>query len=333
MLTPAGSFSNCVQIEETDALRPELGTSTKTYAPGIGLVNDDNILLLTEVRLGSVGLPGGCAFTPFSNHPLFPFSAGRQLVLAGVDRGMNIVLTSTVLAETRTIHVTNASDVINVAARVIEEHRTADGNLVSVSRDFFAQCVETGDVYHFGREVDRYQDGIIAGNEGSWLAGIGGAEAGLFMPAHFTAGAQYVRHMAPGVANDHAVNLASGLIVSVPAGSFTNCVRVAVTSLIQPGEPQRELTYAPGVGLISDDNILNLTAYTDPNIINGAPVLSIQDSILLTWPLTDRSFGLEGSSDMQNWYPVALPHAPADPRNQIIVPRDHRQRYFRLGIP
>src|SRR5262245_54453050 len=69
MTTSAGMFSNCVQIEETDMLRPELGTTTKTYAPGIGLINDADTLLLTEFHLGTVGLPTGCTFAPFSNHP------------------------------------------------------------------------------------------------------------------------------------------------------------------------------------------------------------------------------------------------------------------------
>jgi hypothetical protein len=179
MVTPSATFSNCVQIQETDLLRPELGTATKTYAPGIGLINDDGILLLTEFRLGTVGLPSGCAFAPFSNHPFFPFSPGRRLVLEGIENDKAIVLTVTVLNGIRTIPVTIVGQQKNVPTRVIEERKTVDGQLAEVSRHFFAQCVETGDVHYFGKEVDRYESGLIVGREGSWLAGVGSAEAGL----------------------------------------------------------------------------------------------------------------------------------------------------------
>jgi hypothetical protein len=49
------------------------------------------------------------------------------------------------------------------------------------------------------------------------------------MPGNFTVGARYFQETAPGVANDLAVNSASGLTVTVPR-TFTNCVRVIVTS-------------------------------------------------------------------------------------------------------
>jgi hypothetical protein len=41
--TPAGTFSDCLKTEETSAL--ESGKSYKTYAPGIGLIQDEDLLL------------------------------------------------------------------------------------------------------------------------------------------------------------------------------------------------------------------------------------------------------------------------------------------------
>ncbi len=41
--TPAGLFTGCLRTEETSAL--ESGRSYKTYAPGIGLVQDEDLLL------------------------------------------------------------------------------------------------------------------------------------------------------------------------------------------------------------------------------------------------------------------------------------------------
>jgi hypothetical protein len=328
--TLAGTFSNCVQVLETNLLRTDLSATTKTYAPGVGLINDDNLLLLTEFWLGTVGLPRGCAFVPFSNHPFLPFSPGRRLSFEGIENGTNVVLTIIVLDETRTVPLTVAGEAKSVSSRVIEERKLANGQLAEVSRNFFAQCVETGDVYCFGKEVDRYAGGLITGHEGSWLAGAGNAEAGILMPAHFTVGATYFHQTAPGVVNDLGSNSASGLVVSVPAGSFTNCVRVTVTS---SNGPSRQMTYAPGIGLISDRGILNLVSFADPNLVTNAPIVSIQDSVLLTWPFTDEPFRLESSPDLQSWIPIPQPPVPWDGRNQVALPRDRTQNYFRLTSP
>jgi len=44
MTTPAGTFKNCIRVEETSALEPG-GKCYKTYAPGIGMIQDEDLLL------------------------------------------------------------------------------------------------------------------------------------------------------------------------------------------------------------------------------------------------------------------------------------------------
>lgn len=44
--TPAGTFKNCLKVEETSGLDPK-DKCYKTYAPGVGLIQDED-LLLTE---------------------------------------------------------------------------------------------------------------------------------------------------------------------------------------------------------------------------------------------------------------------------------------------
>jgi hypothetical protein len=41
--TPAGTFQHCLRIKETSAV--ESGTSEKVYAPGVGLIRDDEFVL------------------------------------------------------------------------------------------------------------------------------------------------------------------------------------------------------------------------------------------------------------------------------------------------
>jgi hypothetical protein len=50
MKTPAGTFKNCLRVEETSGLDPG-EKSYKTYAPGVGLIQDED-LLLTEYSEG-----------------------------------------------------------------------------------------------------------------------------------------------------------------------------------------------------------------------------------------------------------------------------------------
>ena len=43
--TPAGNFTNCLKTEETSALNPK-EKEFKRYAPGTGLIQDENLLLV-----------------------------------------------------------------------------------------------------------------------------------------------------------------------------------------------------------------------------------------------------------------------------------------------
>ena len=44
MKTPAGTFKNCIRVEETSGLDPN-DKCYKTYAPGVGLIQDEDLLL------------------------------------------------------------------------------------------------------------------------------------------------------------------------------------------------------------------------------------------------------------------------------------------------
>ena len=46
MTTPAGTFRNCIRVEETSGLDPD-EKYFKTYAPGVGLIQDEDLLLIS----------------------------------------------------------------------------------------------------------------------------------------------------------------------------------------------------------------------------------------------------------------------------------------------
>lgn len=330
--TPAGRFENCVRIKETDGLKPDAPPSVKTYAPGVGLIDDDGNFRLVEFRFGTTEvLPRSCTYVPFSHHTFFPISPGIRRVLVDEENEEPVVRTITVLDEVRTIVLTVGGEEKLIPTRVVEARETVGGVLSKMTRDFFAQCVETGDVYSLGSEIDAYsEDGTVVSHEGSWLAGVNSAQPGIVMPGIFVAGARYDQQRAPGVIMRLAVNLASDLTSNVPAGTFTGCVSVVESDSLHPTAQPLVKVYAPGIGLINDGDRFKLSEFTSTNTSDGSPILSILDAALLSWPATDRAFRIESSSDLETWNPISRDSFLHNGQNQIPVPRDASMRYFRL---
>jgi hypothetical protein len=149
-----------------------------------------------------------------------------------------------------------------IETRVVEERETEDGELVEVSRNYFAICNRTNSVIYFGEEVDIYEDGVIVGHEGEWLAGVDGARPGIIMPGTVLVGARYFQEVAPGVALDRAEIVSLTATVQTPAGRFTRCLRTRETTPLEPGEVEFK-SYAPGIGLIQDE-VLRLVRIIRP---------------------------------------------------------------------
>ena len=172
----------------------------------------------------------------------FVLKPGFQLVLEGGGERVAI----TVLDETEQVGA--------VTTRVVEERETKDGRLAEVSRNYFAIDPATGDVFYFGEAVDDYENGKIVGHGGSWRADEQGFKAGLIVPGHPVAGAKYYQEIAPGQAMDRAENVSTSATLQTPAGLFTDCLKTEETSPLESGRSKK--TYAPGVGLIQDEDLL-----------------------------------------------------------------------------
>jgi hypothetical protein len=195
----------------------------------------------------------GCTFASTGANPLFlSLTPGHWLKLEGYEgpNFVEVLITST--PETRTIPLTTARGTpMTVTARVIEEREWINAELVEVSRNWFARCVQTNDVYYLGEQVDIYQNGQIVSHDGSWTAGVFGALPGVVMPGTFMLGARYYQEYA-GPARDRGENVAMGLRLTVPYGTFGNCVRVKETTPLEPGDVSTK-SYCEGTGLVVDD--------------------------------------------------------------------------------
>jgi hypothetical protein len=187
-----------------------------------------------------------CTFSSAGRNPFFILEPNYQSVLRGEDEGEAAELTITVLNETKEVNGTQT--------RVIEERESVGGELVEISRNFFAICEETNSVFYFGEEVDIYENGMIVGHEGAWLAGQDANQAGMIMPGTILLGARYYQEIAPSVAVDRAEIIDMGEAFQTPSGDFTDTLITQETSVLEPDVVELKY-YAAGIGLIQEENL------------------------------------------------------------------------------
>ena len=187
-----------------------------------------------------------CTFNATGSNPFFVLEPGYQLAFEGEEDGEEAELTITVLDETRVVN--------GAETRVVEEREVEGGELVEVSRNYFAICEETNSVFYFGEEVDMYEDGEIVSHEGAWLAGEDGNRACIIMPGTILLGARHYQEVAPGIALDRAEIVEMDEEVETPAGRFENVLVVRETTPLEPGVEELKY-YAQGVGLLQDKDL------------------------------------------------------------------------------
>ena len=192
-----------------------------------------------------------CNWSSTGRNDFFILEPGYQQILEH-GRGKDAMrLEITVLDETRTV--------AGVETRVIEERESRNGEMIEISRNYFAVCRPSNDVFYFGEDVDMYKDGKVSSHEGSWIAEKGGAKAGLFMPARPLLGARFYQEVAPGIAMDRVEIASDTESLKTPAAEFHDAVKAEETTPLEPGVKGYK-TFARGVGIIRDGDFL-LTKY------------------------------------------------------------------------
>ena len=99
-----------------------------------------------------------------------------------------------------------------------------------------------------------YKDGKVKDHEGSWLAGVNGAKAGLMMPGLPLIGASYFQELAQGVAMDRARIESLEERMTTPAGEFANVLKIAESTPLEKFAHENKY-YAAGIGLIQDGSL------------------------------------------------------------------------------
>ena len=194
-----------------------------------------------------------CTFQTTGTNPYFPLVVGHRLLLESDDGSETVEIT--VLGETEQLNVPGLG---LVTTRVVQERETLDGEVIEISRNFFAACGGRSDVVYFGEDVDIFHpDGSVT-HDGAWRAGQpdadGLAAPGVIMPGTFLLGARYFQEIADGIALDRAEHTEMGLTMDTEAGTFNDCVRVVETTPLERRSESIKV-YCPGVGLVVDSDV------------------------------------------------------------------------------
>ena len=136
--------------------------------------------------------------------------------------------------------------VLGIAATVVHDVVTEDGEVKEDTFDWYAQD-RAGNVWYLGEDTKEYENGKVVGTEGSWQAGVDGAQAGVIMPAMPEVGVAYRQEHYAGHAEDEAETLALDERVEVPFGSFDGALMTRETTPLEPDVAEHKF-YARGVG-------------------------------------------------------------------------------------
>lgn len=250
-----GIFENCLMTREWNPLEPE-NEENKYYAPGVGLLIEEEVeggderLELVEIITYYGAEISSENFTETIDNTYFPLISGTTFVYEGERGDENETLRTEV-------YVSNESKVImGVNTTVVREMEYEDEELEEESLKWYAQDND-GNIWFFGENSTKYDDGEPVGAEDSWEAGVNGSIPGIIMKGDPQVGDIYYQAFSPleGVVEiAEVVSLNEN--VTIPYGSFEDVLKTKETDLLEFGDDEDDEEggeysyYASDVGMI-----------------------------------------------------------------------------------
>jgi hypothetical protein len=138
-----------------------------------------------------------------------------------------------------------------VRTRVVQDRGYLNNVLEERTSDYYAQD-RCGNVWYFGEDtatLDRH--GKVVDTEGTWHAGVDGAQPGVFMQAHPQLGRRFRQEWYQGHAEDVFKVIDRSAAVTVPYGSFRHALRTAETTALEPAVVDNKY-YVKGIGEVAE---------------------------------------------------------------------------------
>jgi len=179
------------------------------------------------------------------SNPYFPLLAGqtRHYAVAG-EAGLEMTVKATV----------NTKSVMGILCLGVQDRVIVDQRFVEDTWRWYAQDRD-GNVWYFARETKKYDYEVMT-EDWSWLAGSEGAKPGMVMVGHPAdhLNKEYRQEYAPGVEEEKALLIGLSETVTVPYGTFSNCLKIKVYSDLAPGRVEYRY-YASGIGLLLSETM------------------------------------------------------------------------------
>jgi hypothetical protein len=179
-------------------------------------------------------------------NPWFPLDPGTRYAYRGVEGTAHTRDVMIATYRTRTID--------GVVCRVVFDRVWSNGRLEERTRDFYAQT-RRGTVWYFGERtatLDRH--GHVKSREGSFLSGVDGAEAGIFMTAHPKVGPSYYQEYYPGHALDTYTVVRRDARVAVPLLRSRHALLTRETTPLEPGVVDHKY-YVRDIGSVREQTV------------------------------------------------------------------------------
>jgi hypothetical protein len=182
-------------------------------------------------------------FSPHVTNGWFPLKVGRTLVSTGIKDGQKALNMFVTTPRTKMVD--------GVRTRVVEDRLYLNNVLHERTSDYYAQD-RCGNVWYFGEDTAELDSrGRVISTEGSFHAGVNGAQPGVFMQAHPQVGRKFRQEWSPGHAEDVFWVVGRNASVTVPFGTFRHALRTAETTALEPDVLDSKY-YVRGIGQVAE---------------------------------------------------------------------------------
>ena len=178
-------------------------------------------------------------FSPNVTNQFFPLTPGKTLIYTGTKDAKKAL--DLVAASSRT------KVIDGVRTRVVEDRLFLNNVLEERTSDYYAQD-RCGNVWYFGEDTAELDShGHVVSTEGSFHAGVDGAQPGVFMQAHPAVNRRFRQEWYEGHAEDAFKVISRSSSVTVPFGSFRHALRTEETTALEPDVLDNKY-YVKGIG-------------------------------------------------------------------------------------
>jgi len=189
---------------------------------------------------------GATGFASTVDNPWFPLRPGTTYVYRGSKDGKPARDVVTVTGDKKLIQ--------GVRCTVVNDRLSLRGRLAERTTDWYAQD-RAGNVWYYGEDTAELDpSGKVTSREGTWQAGVNGARAGIYMPAHPRVGGQGRQEYYKGHADDHFRVLSLAARVQTPAASSTHALLTMEWTPLEPGTIDHKL-YVRGIGTVKEQTV------------------------------------------------------------------------------